>query len=72
MSEINVQLNDGAAIPVPSSTTVAEALKKLDRDLAKQALVAPRIAARLLEAAIAFLPLLANERRGVLRHGARC
>src|SRR5436305_3372505 len=40
MSEINVQLNDGAAIPVPSSTTVAEALKKLDRDLAKQALAA--------------------------------
>src|SRR5882724_1124845 len=40
MSEINVQLNDGAAIPMPSSTTVAEALKKLDRDLAKQALAA--------------------------------
>src|SRR6266436_3694966 len=40
MSEINVQLIDGAAIPVPSSTSVAEALKKLDRDLAKQALAA--------------------------------
>lgn len=40
MSEINVQLNDGAPVQVPSSTTVAEALKKLDRDLAKQALAA--------------------------------
>src|SRR3989440_1048682 len=40
MSEINVQLNDSAPVPVPSSTTVAEALKKLDRDLAKQALAA--------------------------------
>jgi len=40
MSEINVQLKDGIAIQVPSSTTVAEALKKLDRDLAKQALAA--------------------------------
>src|SRR6266404_303693 len=40
MSEINVQLNDSAPIQVPGSTTVAEALKKLDRDLAKQALAA--------------------------------
>jgi len=40
MSEINVQLKDGAPIPVPDSATVAEALKKLDRDLAKQALAA--------------------------------
>ena len=40
MSEINVQLKDGTAIQVPSSTTVAEALKRLDRDLAKQALAA--------------------------------
>ena len=40
MSEINVQLKDGASIAVPSPTTVAEALKKLDRDLAKQALAA--------------------------------
>src|SRR6184192_1416678 len=40
MSEINVQLNDGAPVQVPGSTTVAEALKKLDRDLAKQALAA--------------------------------
>jgi threonyl-tRNA synthetase len=40
MSEINVQLKDGAPMTVPSPTTVAEALKKLDRDLAKQALAA--------------------------------
>ena len=40
MSEINVQLNDSAPVQVPGSTTVAEALKKLDRDLAKQALAA--------------------------------
>jgi len=40
MNEINVQLKDGVAVPVPASTTVAEALKKLDRDLAKQALAA--------------------------------
>jgi threonyl-tRNA synthetase len=40
MSEINVQLKDGAPVPMPASATVAEALKKLDRDLAKQALAA--------------------------------
>src|SRR5438309_9505020 len=40
MSEINVQLNDSRPVQVPSPTTVAEALKKLDRDLAKQALAA--------------------------------
>src|SRR5438309_10265268 len=40
MNEINVQLKDGAVIPVPGSSTVAEALKKLDRDLAKRALAA--------------------------------
>ena len=40
MSEINVQLKDGVAVPVPASATVAEALKTLDRDLAKQALAA--------------------------------
>jgi threonyl-tRNA synthetase len=40
MSEINVQLKDGAAAQLPASATVAEALKKLDRDLAKQALAA--------------------------------
>ena len=40
MSEINVQLKNGQPVPVPDSATVAEALKRLDRDLAKQALAA--------------------------------
>jgi threonyl-tRNA synthetase len=40
MSEVNVQLKDGASAQVPSSATVAEALKQLDRDAAKQALAA--------------------------------
>src|SRR5437870_1785859 len=40
MSEINVQLKDGAAVQVPASSSVADALKKLDRDVAKQALAA--------------------------------
>src|SRR3979409_2405567 len=40
MSDINVELKDGTAAQVPESATVAEALKKLDRDLAKQALAA--------------------------------
>jgi threonyl-tRNA synthetase len=40
MSEINVQLKDGAAVPMPASSTIAEVLKKLDRDVAKQALAA--------------------------------
>src|SRR5918912_2730935 len=38
MSEINVQLKDGAAAQVTAPLTVAEALKKLDRDAAKAAL----------------------------------
>jgi threonyl-tRNA synthetase len=40
MSEISVQLNNGAAAQISAPVTVAEALKKLDRDLAKQALAA--------------------------------
>ena len=40
MSDINVQLKDGQSVPMPDSSTVAEALKKLDRDVAKQALAA--------------------------------
>ena len=40
MSEINVQLNDGPAAQVAGPITVGEALKKLDRDAAKQALAA--------------------------------
>jgi threonyl-tRNA synthetase len=40
MSEINVKLNDGPAAQMPGPVTVGEALKKLDRDSAKQALAA--------------------------------
>jgi threonyl-tRNA synthetase len=40
MSEINVQLKEGAAQSLPAPVTVAEALKRLDRDAAKQALAA--------------------------------
>src|SRR5213075_562081 len=40
MSEINVQLGNGPAAQIPAPVTVADALKKLDRDLAKQALAA--------------------------------
>ena len=40
MSEINVQLNGGPSAQMPAPVTVGEALKKLDRDVAKQALAA--------------------------------
>ncbi len=40
MSEINVQLNDGVSRPLAGPVTVAEALKQLDREVAKQALAA--------------------------------
>lgn len=40
MSELNVQLNNGASTIVAGPITVGEALKKLDRDVAKQALAA--------------------------------
>jgi hypothetical protein len=40
MSEINVQLKEGASAVLPAPVTVAEALKRLDRDAAKQALAA--------------------------------
>ncbi|HKR00784.1 MAG TPA: TGS domain-containing protein, partial [Pyrinomonadaceae bacterium] len=40
MSEINVQLKEGAAQPLPAPVTVGEVLKRLDRDAAKQALAA--------------------------------
>jgi len=40
MSEINVQINDGPAAQIAAPVTVGEALKKLDRDAAKQALAA--------------------------------
>ena len=40
MSEINVQLKDGEAAQFPAPVTVAEALKRLDREAAKKALAA--------------------------------
>jgi threonyl-tRNA synthetase len=40
MSEINVQIDDGLQAQLAAPVTVAEALKKLDRDAAKQALAA--------------------------------
>ncbi|HEY6232135.1 MAG TPA: threonine--tRNA ligase [Pyrinomonadaceae bacterium] len=40
MTELNVKLNDGPAAVMAAPITVGEALKKLDRDLAKQALAA--------------------------------
>ncbi|HEY0005914.1 MAG TPA: threonine--tRNA ligase [Pyrinomonadaceae bacterium] len=40
MSEINVQLNNGAAAQLESPVTVAEVLKRLDREAAKKALAA--------------------------------
>src|SRR3989440_3427068 len=80
MSEINVQLNDNAPVQVPDSTTVAEALKKLDRDLAKQALAA-RVNGREVDLAstirapengdaVRIAPVLPQTRDGldVLRH----
>src|SRR5215203_144546 len=55
MSDINVQLKDGAPVPMPASSTVAEALKKLDRDVAKQALAA-KIGGREVDLAAQLLP----------------
>src|SRR5438552_11217484 len=80
MAEINVKLNDGAPVQVPSSTTVAEALKKLNRELAKQALAA-RVNGREVDLAysieaqengepVNIEPVLPETREGldVLRH----
>jgi len=40
MSDINVQLTNGQPVQIPAPVTVGEALKKLDREAAKQALAA--------------------------------
>ena len=40
MSNITVQVKGGQAAEVPAEATIAEALKRLDRDAAKQALAA--------------------------------
>ncbi len=80
MSALNVQLKNGAGIQLQSPATVGEALKRLDRDAAKQALAA-RVNGRdvdlnfQLEAAsdngrIEIEPLLpqTQEGLGLLRH----
>ena len=80
MSELNVKLNDGPAAVVAGPITVGEALKQLDRDLAKQALAA-RVDGREVDlaytipeqqngAAIKIEPVLPETLEGldVLRH----
>src|SRR4029453_14823150 len=79
MSEINVQLKNGAAAQMPGPVTVGEALKRLDRDAAKQALAA-RVNGREVDLAfelnaqkgeqIQIEPVLPETRDGldVLRH----
>jgi threonyl-tRNA synthetase len=79
MSEINVQLKDGAVAQLPGPMTVAEALKRLDRDIAKQALAA-RVNGREVDlaftldetngTAVQIEPVLPATREGldVLRH----
>ncbi|MFN2491789.1 MAG: threonine--tRNA ligase [Pyrinomonadaceae bacterium] len=80
MSEINIQLKDGPAAQMPGPITVGEALKKLDRDSAKQALAA-RVNGRDVDLAYALgepqngepvniEPVLPDTREGldVLRH----
>src|SRR5512132_1419836 len=51
MSEINVQLGQGPATQMPAPVTVGEALKKLDREAAKQALAA-RVKGREVDLAV--------------------
>ena len=79
MSEINVKLKDGAGAQIPGPVTVGEALKRLDRDAAKQALAA-RVDGREVDLAftlsaqngepIQIEPVLPETREGldVLRH----
>jgi threonyl-tRNA synthetase len=81
MSEVNVQLKGGAAAQVPASASVAEALKQLDREQAKQALAA-RVNGREVDLAfklerlepngdtVELEPVLPQTREGleVLRH----
>ena len=80
MSEINVKLNDGPAAQIAAPITVGEALKRLDRDTAKQALAA-RVDGREVDlaftldqqqngAAIKIEPVLPETLEGldVLRH----
>lgn len=79
MSEVNVKLKDGVGAQMPGPVTVGEALKRLDRDAAKQALAA-RVNGREVDLAfelnaqngeaIQIEPVLPETRDGldVLRH----
>jgi len=79
MSEVNVKLKNGAGAQIPGPVTVGEALKRLDRDAAKQALAA-RVNGREVDLAftlsaqngeaIQIEPVLPETREGldVLRH----
>jgi threonyl-tRNA synthetase len=79
MSEVNVKLKGGAGAQIPGPVTVGEALKRLDRDAAKQALAA-RVNGREVDLAyslnsqngdpIQIEPVLPDTRDGldVLRH----
>ena len=83
MSEVNVQLKGGAAAQVPAGATVAEALKRLDREAAKRALAA-KVGGREVDLArkleslnpngdvVEIDPVLPETRDGleVLRHSA--
>ncbi len=60
MSEVQVQLKEGGqAVQVPAGASVAEALKRLDRDAAKQALAA-RVDGREVDLAFKLEPTGAN------------
>jgi threonyl-tRNA synthetase len=79
MSEVNVKLKDGAGAQIPGPVTVGEALKRLDREAARQALAA-RVNGREVDLAftlsahngesIQIEPVLPETREGldVLRH----
>src|SRR5882724_3068612 len=56
MSDISVNINGGPSAQLPAPVTVGEALKKLDRDLAKQALAA-RVNGREVDLAHSLEPL---------------
>src|SRR4028119_339879 len=60
MSEVNVQLKEGAqALQLPAGVSVGEALKRLDRDAAKQALAA-KVDGREVDLAFKLEPAGAN------------
>lgn len=79
MSEVNVKLKDGLGVQIPGPVTVGDALKRLDRNAAKQALAA-RVNGREVDLAFTLIaqngeaiqiePVLPETREGldVLRH----